>query len=160
MKTDTSCTESDSELEMKTPKQNKPKKKSQTSIKMERTKSPKTKENLTIKQDKESIIFDEPNLSPSCCRKSSLRFTSDCNKETTSKQFSPSFNLRSNQKSTPKPSKPCINCETADYNNDFNQPLFSSTILKNTQTQTKTETKAEVHQDPDIIETDEIFYSC
>ena len=128
---------------------------------MERKKSPKSKGDLIEKQEKESIIVIESDSSrPSCCKKSSLHFSSDCNKKTASEQFSPSFNLRSNQKSTPKPPKPCTTCKTADFNNDFNQPLFSPTILKNSQTQTKTETTAEVHQNPDIILTDEIFYSC
>lgn len=117
-------------------------------IKIEMNQTNKKKK-VSIEDDSnESVIFGEPQFNhPSLCKKT-------CFDIKTSEFQSPSFNLKSNQKSTPN--RPCQNCEST-----FFPPNLSRSSPKITK-KNLTDTNIDVHtqaNDSDI-QTSTSFHSC
>ena len=140
--------ESESDIEKSKNAKKKIKKKSHTSIQMKK-KIPKEKKKVSIEDhDIESFIYGNSQLSPSLFPDSS--------------QTSPSFNLKSNMKSTPF--KPCQKCHSTESENDQNKSTLHFPP-NNCQTNKKmvTEIVVDVHSDPNQdsgFTNDDSFYSC
>ena len=138
-------------------KQKTTKKPAHTTIKIEKS------------QSNESVICNQPaSFNPSKCKH-------ECH---TFEPFSPSFNLKTNKKSTPIDRHQC-NCGNIPMKNISQDHSFSNVRFQNTQTQTRsqtnpahstpkqthpvgsmqTETKADIHQNPQNVSSIESFKS-
>ena len=139
-KTGLSFDESDTKNSQTPPKRNKTKGQNQTNIELATNKQQKVS---IEEQPFDSIIIGEPESNyPSILKKTC------CNNET----LNPSFNLKSNQKSTPV--KHCHNCTNTVF-----QPNLSQSTLKNSLQHTPdTKIKVEVHTQAN--ESDGSFESC
>ena len=101
-------------------------------------------EKKQIKQEKTVSIEDVIHQSPSCCKKSSVHWLTDSNNKTLN--TSPSFNLRTCQKSTPI--RPCQKCQISEAQNDQNISVLRKHSQPN-KTENQIETVIEVHSETD-----------
>jgi len=121
--------------------------KNQTKIQMNPIQTPAPQKVSIEEESNESVIIGEPESKyPSILKKSSILEATSLNETT---NLPPSFNLRSNQKSTPK--KHCQNCESNVCSSNLSQ--FQS------QTARQNDIKVDVHNE-DEIQNDTSFYSC
>ena len=146
-----SSSESDSSenLSMHKEKKQKKQKKRQQTTQLKKIK----KEPLSIRESTNSVSFDE--------LKSSILKKSDCHNTSLTSQLSPSFNIKTNMKSTPV--RPCQNCETVLKNTSSVQTAQISSEKKSNR-KNAPDTIVDVHAQPNFdvsdIEVDTSFQSC
>ena len=165
--------QSNNKTNEKKKKKRRTKKPSHISIKMEKRESSDHNKRVSIEKDlHDSVIIGQPtSCFPSTCQHTNFPTISNS-------QFSPSFNLKTNQKSTP------ANCSCCQkhvvFQNVPNSTIFSerngtNVNFENTQTQTRsqtnpvhstpkqTHTRADIHESPQNVsdsQNNESFQSC